>query len=115
MITKLISEDYIDHRGRILSFIPTASIKEFVMIETKSGVDRGDHLHPEFDEYIVLIKGNGKYIEKIDDVERTIEIVAGECIHIPTGVYHTFIPSTDCIAMSCLTKKWNDCKTPIIK
>ena len=115
MITKLTSEDYVDHRGRILSFIPKDSIKEFVMIETKQGVDSGHHLHTDFDEYIVLIKGTGKYIEKINNVERTIEVVAGECIHIPTGVYHTFIPETDCLAMSCLTKKWNDCENPILR
>lgn len=115
MITKLKSEDFIDHRGKILSFIPKDSIKEFVMIETRVGVDRGNHYHPEFDEYIVLIQGKGVYIEKIDGRERTVEVESGECVHIPHGIYHTFIPATDCLAVSCLTKKWNDCENPIIK
>ena len=115
MITRLNSENFIDHRGKILSFVPADSIKEFVMIETKKGVNRGDHYHPEFDEYIVLIQGNGLYVETINNIKRTIEVDAGDCIHIPRGIYHTFIPSTDCLAMSCLTKKWNDCENPILK
>ena len=117
-ITKLyssIGNTGIDERGKILSFLPQENIKEFVYIETIAGHDRGPHYHPEFDEYVVLTKGKGKYVEKTNGGTRDIFVEAGECVRIPKGVYHTFVPTTNCSSVSCLTKAWDDCKNPILR
>ena len=58
-----IGNSAVDQRGKIFSFLPQQDIKEFVYIETIKGYDRGHHYHPEFDEYIVLTKGKGKFVE----------------------------------------------------
>lgn len=114
-IKSSIGNTAVDARGKIFSFIPTSDIKEFVYIETEAGYDRGHHYHPEFDEYIVITSGKGKYIEKINGIMREISVKAGECIYIPMGIYHTFIPETDCTSVSCLTKAWDDCENPILR
>ena len=38
----------------------------------------------------------------------------GDCIYIPRGTYHVFLAITDCQSVSFLTKRWNDCKKPVI-
>lgn len=110
-----IGNSAVDERGKIFSFIPTKDIKEFVYIETVKGHDRGNHYHPEFDEYIVLTSGQGKFIETIQGKNRDILVEAGDCVYIPQGVYHTFVPTTDCSSVSCLTKAWDDCENPILR
>jgi mannose-6-phosphate isomerase-like protein (cupin superfamily) len=115
LMTSSIGNDAVDERGKIFPFIPKNDIKEFVYIETVPGQDRGHHWHPEFDEYIVLTSGNGKFIERTDNGTREIKVTSGDCVHIPQGVYHTFIAETKCTSMSCLTKKWDDCNNPILR
>ena len=109
-----ISENAIDHRGAIVSYIPYESIVEFVYITSKPNVARGQHYHKEFDEYILLTSGNGIYIELLSNgSEKKILIGAGQSILIPAYTPHTFFPLSECTAVSLLTKKWNDCKEPI--
>ena len=115
LMTSSIGNDAVDERGKIFPFIPKNDIKEFVYIETVPGQDRGHHWHPEFDEYIVLTSGKGKFIERTDNGTREINVTSGDCVHIPQGVYHTFIAETECTSMSCLTKKWDDCDNPILR
>jgi len=110
-----IGNSAVDQRGKIFSFLPQTDIKEFVYIETVRGHDRGHHYHPEFDEYIVLTHGKGKFVETIEGVDRDIFVEAGECVYIPQGVYHTFVPETDCTSVSCLTKAWDECDNPILR
>ena len=109
------ADSMIDHRGKIIPFLPDSDIKEFVFIETVAGIDRGHHYHPEFDEYILVTSGGGTYYEKINDKIREITVRAGDCIKIPQGIYHTFIADTFTTSVSCLTKRWTDCDTPILK
>ena len=75
-----IGNSAVDQRGKIFSFLPQQDIKEFVYIETIKGYDRGHHYHPEFDEYIVLTKGKGKFVEKTNAETRDIFVEAGECV-----------------------------------
>ncbi len=110
-----IGNSAVDQRGKIFSFLPQQDIKEFVYIETIKGYDRGHHYHPEFDEYIVLTKGKGKFVEKTNAETRDIFVEAGECVLIPKGVFHTFVPETNCSSVSCLTKAWDDCENPILR
>lgn len=109
-----INDKAVDHRGAIYSYVPYNAIVEFVYIDTKAGVTRGNHFHTEFDEYIMLTHGEGIYLEPLEDgVTRKIVMAPGQTIYIPVGVPHTFVPLTDCKAVSFLTKQWNHCETPI--
>jgi len=109
-----INDKGVDNRGAIYSYIPMDSIVEFVYIDTKAGVRRGQHFHTEFDEYILLVHGEGLYLETLEDKTiRKIIFGPGQCIYIPSGTAHTFVPLTDCKQVSFLTKRWNDCINPI--
>jgi dTDP-4-dehydrorhamnose 3,5-epimerase-like enzyme len=105
-----------DGRGAIFSFVPDAPILEWTHQFIKAGKVRGNHCHPEFDEYILLVDGAGVEVEKDEAAgkEHFIYMNKGECIYIPRGTYHVFLAITDCQSVSFLTKRWDDCKQPII-
>ena len=107
-----------DGRGAIFSFVPPHNqpIVEWTHQFIKTGKVRGNHCHPEFDEYILLVNGNGVEIEKNMKTEKEyfITMTKGNCIYIPRNIYHVFLAITDCESVSFLTKRWNDCKFPII-
>lgn len=114
ILTPDINDLAVDHRGAIYSYVPKDNIVEFVYINTKQGVTRGDHYHEEFDEYIMLVDGEGIYVELLEDgTKRKIVMAAGQTIYIPRLTPHTFIPLTDCKSVSFLTKTWNSCDKPI--
>jgi len=46
-----------DGRGAIFTFVPDAPILEWTHQFIKAGKVRGNHCHPEFDEYILLVDG----------------------------------------------------------
>lgn len=105
-----------DGRGAIYSFVPDAPILEWTHQFIKSGKIRGNHCHPEFDEYILLVSGSGIEVEV--DIESRKEhkyyMSKGTCVFIPSSTYHVFMAVTDCESVSFLTKKWDDCENPII-
>ena len=53
-----------DGRGAIFSFVPESPIYEWTHQFIKSGKIRGNHCHPEFDEYIMIVSGEGVEVEK---------------------------------------------------
>ena len=105
-----------DGRGAIFSFVPDKPIHEWTHQFIKSGKIRGNHCHPEFDEYIMIVSGEGVEVEK--DIETGKEdkfyMSKGTCIYIPSNTYHVFMAITDCESVSFLTKPWDKCKNPII-
>lgn len=105
-----------DGRGAIFSFVPDAPILEWTHQFIKAGKVRGNHYHPEFDEYILLVDGAGVEVEK--DMETGAEaflyMSKGECIYIPRATSHVFLAITDCQSVSFLTKRWDDCERPIV-
>lgn len=105
-----------DGRGAIFSFVPDAPILEWTHQFIYRGSLRGNHCHPEFDEYILLVGGEGVEIEKdiVSGEEHFIYMSHGNCIFIPRGVYHVFRAITDAESVSFLTKPWNECKAPIV-
>jgi oxalate decarboxylase/phosphoglucose isomerase-like protein (cupin superfamily) len=104
-----------DGRGAIFSYIPNHPIVEWTHQFIKAGKLRGNHCHPEFDEYILLVSGNGVEVAKNPDgTETRIDMSKGTCIFIPKGTYHVFLSITDCESVSFLTKKWDDCTQPIV-
>jgi dTDP-4-dehydrorhamnose 3,5-epimerase-like enzyme len=113
-LTPDINDKGVDHRGAIYSFVPQHSIVEFVYLYTVAGTTRGHHYHKEFDEYIMLVDGEGLYLEKLEDGSIHKHVIGpGQTIYIPSFTNHTFVPLKDCKSVSFLTKKWNDCDEPI--
>lgn len=111
-----INDNALDQRGAIFSFIPHDSIVEWCYIYTKPNNTRGHHYHKEFDEYIMLVEGEGIYFELMENNQkRKIVVGPGTTIYVPRNTPHTFFPLTECKSVSFLTKKWNDCKEPITK
>ncbi|MBI5381002.1 MAG: cupin domain-containing protein [Opitutae bacterium] len=105
-----------DGRGAIFTYVPDAPIQEFTYQFINAGKIRGNHCHPEFDEYILLVEGSGVEVEKDPETgeESYIRMSKGECIFIPRNTYHVFLAITDCQSVSFLTKRWDDCKVPIL-
>ena len=75
---------------------------------------KGGYYHPEFDEYILLVSGQGAIIEKGDKEDHFLRMSKGMCVYIPRNTSHVFLATTDCESVSFLTKPWNDCEEPII-
>jgi dTDP-4-dehydrorhamnose 3,5-epimerase-like enzyme len=114
LLTPEIADKALDSRGAIYSYIPYDSVVEFCYIDTKVGSIRGQHYHKEFDEYIMLVHGEGVYLEQLEDsTVRKIVMGTGYTVYIPAYTPHTFFPLTDCKSVSFLTKRWNDSKEPI--
>jgi dTDP-4-dehydrorhamnose 3,5-epimerase-like enzyme len=105
-----------DGRGAIFSFVPAAPIMEWTHQFIKAGKIRGNHCHPEFDEYIMLVDGVGVEVEVDIETgkENFIYMNKGECIYIPRGTYHVFMAISECQSVSFLTKRWDDCERPIV-
>ena len=105
-----------DGRGGIFTFIPKDPIVEFNFNIIKAGKIRGNHHHPEFDEYFLLTSGEGVLVtnDPISRKEDFIYLSKGQCTYTPKGESHVFVAISDCEAVVMLTKKWDDCKNPII-
>jgi mannose-6-phosphate isomerase-like protein (cupin superfamily) len=105
-----------DGRGGIFTFIPHDPIVEFNFNYIKAGKIRGNHYHPEFDEYFLITEGEGVLVtnESDESDEEFIFLSKGQCTRTPKGTRHVFIAITDCVAIAMLTKKWDDCEKPIV-
>lgn len=106
-----------DGRGIIKTFYPESdNIAEWNYIVTNKGNTRGFHYHKEFDEYIMMIQGEGVYVVTgVDGTQESIPVGAGECLYLPANVPHTLYPITDCKMIAMITKRWNDCAEPITR
>lgn len=104
-----------DGRGGIFTFYPEKPVVEFNFQFINKGKVRGNHYHPEFDEYYLFTEGNGVMVTKSDDgKEEFLYVGTGDCIYIPQGVPHVTHAITDIKYVTFLTKKWNDCTVPIV-
>ncbi|TSA45677.1 cupin domain-containing protein [bacterium] len=104
-----------DGRGGIFSFYPKKPIVEFNFVFINKNKIRGNHSHPEFDEYYLVTSGCGVFVTKSDkNEEGFVYMGKGDCIYIPQGTVHVFCAITDCDMVSFLTKKWDDCVKPIV-
>ena len=104
-----------DGRGGIFTWIPKEPLLEFNMLYFKPGKVRGNHCHPEFIEYFLVVEGQGVMITRDHDgKEISYHASKGTCFRTPPNTSHAFhaITNTTCVAM--LTKPWDLCKKPII-
>lgn len=107
-----------DGRGGIFTWIPQEPILEFNMLYFQPGKTRGNHYHPEFNEYFLVVEGSGVMVSKDSEVtggERIIHMSKGMCVRTPKGVTHAFYAITPVTAVAMLSKKWDDCKPPIVR
>lgn len=105
-----------DGRGGIFTWVPKDDIKEFNMLYFMPGASRGNHFHPEFTEYFLVVEGSGAMIFKDPDTseEKVIHMGKGECTFASPGVAHAFHAVTPVTAIAMLSKPWDECNPPII-
>lgn len=106
-----------DGRGGIFNWVPEDTIAEFVMLYFQPGKTRGNHYHPEFVEYFLIVDGQGVMVTRDDEdsEEEVIHMSKGMCTRTPIGVSHAFYAITPVTAVSLLTKPWEECENPIIR
>ena len=105
-----------DGRGAIFTFIPKDPIVEFNHLFINANKIRGNHFHPEFDEYFLLVSGEAVAVtrDSPDSKEEFIYLSKGQGILTPKGTSHVIHAITDCEAVAMLTKKWDESTPPII-
>lgn len=104
-----------DGRGGIFTFYPSKPVVEWNFQFINKNTIRGNHYHPEFDEYYLFTDGNGVVVSKDKDgKEEFIYVGPGDCVYIPQGENHVTYAITDIKYVTFLTKKWDDCETPIV-
>ena len=104
-----------DGRGGIFTFYPTKPIVELNFQFINKGKIRGNHYHPEFDEYYLFTSGNGVVVGKDEnDKEEFLYVGKGDFVYIPQGESHVTYAITDIEYTTYLTKKWDDCEKPIV-
>ena len=116
MLTKILNtyNSYIDIRGTVSTYIPNSPIVEWNLIYSKEKTVRGNHYHPEYDEYMIIVSGLATFTEYNDIGITTINTPPGTVLYIPAYTPHSSTAITDYQFISLLTKKWDECDQPII-
>lgn len=106
----------IDGRGGIFSWIPDENIKEWSLLYCGANKVRGNHYHPEFTEYCLVISGAIVLVTIDPKTKKQINMLMGQgmCFKTPPNVPHAVYSIEASVYISFITKKWNDCKNPII-
>jgi mannose-6-phosphate isomerase-like protein (cupin superfamily) len=106
-----------DGRGGIFTWVPEDDIKEFNILYFKPGKSRGNHYHPEFHEYFLVVDGQGVMVSRPDPdrAEDVIHMSKGTCVRTPSGTAHAFYAISEVTAVALLTKPWDACDEPIVR
>lgn len=105
-----------DGRGGIFTWVPEHCIQEFNLVIIKPEKIRGNHFHPEFIEYFLVVDGKLLLSTKDINTQETHQMLAssGMCFRTPMGISHSFQAITYSTCVSMLTKPWDQCEQPII-
>ena len=105
-----------DGRGGIFTWVPDEPILEFNMLYFSPGKIRGNHCHPEFVEYFLVVDGSISMITRDPKTEKEIIMLAskGTCFRTPKGVSHAVHAITEATCISLLTNPWEECDNPIL-
>jgi mannose-6-phosphate isomerase-like protein (cupin superfamily) len=108
----------LDGRGGIMTWLPAEPIAEFNLVHFRAGVARGNHYHPEFAEYLLVVRGEGVVVWRSSPEatgQHVVHMGAGLCARCPIGLVHAFhaIRETTCMAM--ITKPWDQCDVPYVR
>ena len=108
-------ETVVDGRGGIFTWVPKKDIKEFSLIYYNPGTFRGEHYHPEFTEYLLIVEGEAAVVfKKPRGPGKIFHVSKGDCVYAEPGVAHTVHPITPLTAIAMLSKQWDNCEKPII-
>ncbi|HUX80462.1 MAG TPA: cupin domain-containing protein [Alphaproteobacteria bacterium] len=104
-----------DGRGAIFTWLPKEPILEFNMVYFQPNKVRGNHYHPEFTEYFLVVEGTVVMVTK-DALGNELNMHAskGMCFRIPPNTSHAVHAVTQSICIACLTKPWDECHPPIV-
>ncbi len=105
-----------DGRGAILTWLPDRPIVEFNMLYFLPNKIRGNHYHPEFVEYFLIVSGSVIMVtnDPETDEEINMQASAGICFRTPPNTPHAVHAITDSVCISMLTKPWDSCDRPIV-
>ena len=105
-----------DGRGGIFTWVPEEPIKEFNLLYFRPGKVRGNHHHPEFTEYFLIVAGEGVMVtkESTDGPDLVMHASKGTCFRTPANTVHAFHAITEATCLSFLTKPWEECDPPIV-
>jgi dTDP-4-dehydrorhamnose 3,5-epimerase-like enzyme len=105
-----------DGRGAIFTWLPDEEIVEFNMLYFLPNKIRGNHFHPEFTEYFLVVDGTVVMVTKDSETNKEINMHAskGVCFKTPPNVPHAVHAITQSICISLLTKQWDKCDKPIV-
>jgi|GEM_PF-1105823 len=106
----------LDRRGGIFSWVPPDAIREFSLLYFRPNKVRGNHYHPEFVEYFLVVDGCGAMMTKDpkDGSDLILQMSEGTCVRIPKNIPHAFQAITAAKCISLLTKPWDECQPPMI-
>jgi len=104
-----------DGRGAIFTWLPDIPIVEFNMLYFHPNKIRGNHYHPEFTEYFLVVEGTVVMVTK-DEHGNEVNMHAsrGTCFKTPPNTPHAVHAITQSICIACLTKPWETCYQPIV-
>ncbi len=105
-----------DGRGAIFTWLPDLPIVEFNMLYFLPNKIRGNHFHPEFVEFFLVVEGTVVMVTKDPDTGKDLNMQAGRgtCFRTPPNVPHAVHAVTSAICISMLTKPWEQCDRPIV-
>jgi dTDP-4-dehydrorhamnose 3,5-epimerase-like enzyme len=105
-----------DGRGAIFTWIPDQPIVEFNMLYFLPNKIRGNHYHPEFTEYFLIVDGTVVMVTKDYETGMEVNMLAskGVCFRTPPNTPHAVHAITQSICVSMLTKEWDKCNPPIL-
>lgn len=105
----------LDGRGGIFTWVPKDALHEFNMLYFTPGAIRGNHYHPEFVEYFLVVEGSGVMVFKMEDgKEEIVHMSKGTCTRAEPGIAHAFHAITPVTAVAMLSKTWDSCEPPIV-
>lgn len=107
----------LDGRGGIFNWVPPDPILEFALLFFHPNRVRGNHFHPEFTEYFLIVKGSVLFVtqDRHLGIQQSMLASTGTCFRTPPGVPHAVHAIEDAICISFLTKPWDKCEVPIVR
>jgi len=105
-----------DGRGAIFTWVPSQPLLEFNMLYFSPDKVRGNHYHPEFTEYFLVVEGTVLMVTKDGSTGEEVNMHAskGTCFKIPPDTAHAVHAITESTCISMLTKEWDKSNPPII-
>jgi dTDP-4-dehydrorhamnose 3,5-epimerase-like enzyme len=105
-----------DGRGAIFTWLPDRPVLEFNLLYFLPNKIRGNHFHPEYVEYFLIVDGSVVMvtIDPITGKEINMHASRGVCFRTPPNTPHAVHAITESLCISMLTKPWDECARPIV-